>query len=73
MDWEKLYQAAVLEADWTKMDERIQAADLAITSRLFEFSQNHGGTVEENDRIAFALRALDTLRGDVARWRSKAV
>jgi hypothetical protein len=36
-EWEKLYQAAILETDWSKMQERIQATDLAIKGRLYKF------------------------------------
>ena len=46
--WNPLYTAAVLETDWSKMPERIRAAEAAITNRLHEFSLDHGGTPEEN-------------------------
>jgi hypothetical protein len=69
--WEQLYQAAVLETDWSKVDKDIQAAELAIKGRLREFSLDHGGTLEENQAIANAVKALGTLRDDVAEWRSR--
>lgn len=47
-NWEKLYQVAILETDWSRIEEHIQAADAAINQRLNEFSLNHGGTPEEN-------------------------
>jgi hypothetical protein len=33
-DWEKLYQAAIVETDWSKIEERIQAADSAISAHF---------------------------------------
>jgi hypothetical protein len=70
-DWEKLYQAAVLETDWSKIEERIDAADSAISARLSEFSLNHGGSPEENQRIQDALSGLSVLCREVIVWRSK--
>ena len=67
-EWEKLYQAAILETDWSKIEEHIQAADSAISARLHEFSVNHGGTPEENQRIKDALNGLTVLRREVAEW-----
>lgn len=46
--WMDAYKAAILETDWSKIEERIQLADSAIKARLHEFSLNHGGTSEEN-------------------------
>jgi len=70
-EWEKLYQDAILEADWSKIEERIHAADSAISARLHEFSVNHGGTPEENQRIKDALSGLSVLRREVAAWQLK--
>jgi hypothetical protein len=33
-DWEKLYQAAILETDWSRIEERIEAADFALDAPL---------------------------------------
>jgi hypothetical protein len=71
MNWTSLYQAAVLETDWTKLDERIQAADSAIKARLDEFSLNHGGTREENVALSDALNALAIFRREAADWKLK--
>jgi hypothetical protein len=30
-DWEKLYKEAIVETDWSKIEERIEAADFAIS------------------------------------------
>ena len=56
-EWEKLYQAAILETDRSKLEERIEAAEFAMHARLHQFSLNHGGTLEENRAIAEALNS----------------
>ena len=71
-EWKNLYRAAILETHWSKMHERIEPADLAIKGRLFEFSQDHGGTPEENQAIRDALSGLSVLRRELkARQESK--
>jgi hypothetical protein len=70
-DWEKLYKEAILETDWSKMENSIQAAESAISARLHEFSLDHGGTPEENQRLRDALSGLSVLRREVAAWKSK--
>ena len=67
-EWEKLYRDAILETDWSKIEDRIHATDSAISARLHEFSVNHGGTPEENQRIKDALSGLSVLRREVADW-----
>jgi hypothetical protein len=71
-EWEKLYQAAILETDWSKIEERIQVADSAISARLEGLATNHGGTPEEKQRIEDALSGLRALRREVVAWRSQA-
>ena len=66
--WHDVYKAAVLETDWTKMEERIQAAEAALHERKNEFDLNHGGTPEENQAIADALNGLNNLRKEVNAW-----
>lgn len=68
-DWKNLYQAAILETDWSRIEGRIQAADSAISARLHEFSVDHGGTPEENQAIKDALAGLTVLRREVASHR----
>jgi len=51
MKWESVCRAAILETDWSKIEERILAADFAIAERLHEFSLNHGGTPTESEWI----------------------
>jgi hypothetical protein len=74
MKWESFYQAAVLETDWSKLEERIEATDFAIAERLQEFSANHGGNPEENRQIQDALAGLIVRlwRGDRRLRRSSA-
>jgi hypothetical protein len=67
--WEKLYQAAVLETDWSRIEEHIQAAESAISHRLHELSLQNGGAPEENQAITNAVMALEALRNDVAAWK----
>jgi hypothetical protein len=69
--WVRLCYTAVVETDWSRIEEHIQAAESAISDRLHEFSLNHGGTPEENQTIANAVMALEALRNDVATWRLK--
>jgi hypothetical protein len=66
--WHEIYKAAVLETDWTKMEERIQAAEAALHERKNEFDLNHGGTPEENRAMADALNGLNNLRKEVSAW-----
>jgi chemotaxis regulatin CheY-phosphate phosphatase CheZ len=67
--WFESYSAAVLETDWSKIEDRIGAVEVEIKERLREFSLNHGGSPEENRAIVDALDRLKALRADVASWR----
>ena len=63
--WQKLYEAAVLETDFTKRRDRIFEARLAIQQRLTE------GLSRENDAtefaaIDYALAGLKTLESENA-------
>ena len=66
--WHEVYKTALLETDWSKMEERINAAEAALHARKHEFDLNHGGTPEENQAIEDALRALGVLQTDLATW-----
>jgi len=59
-DWLRLYKAAILETDWSKIEGHIQAAESGVKARLHDFSMNHGGTPEENRAIEHALNGLNT-------------
>ena len=62
--WQELYAIALLETDWSKIEEKIQVAENAIRVRLHD-----GGTPEENQAIEDALNGLNGLRKDVAAWQ----
>ena len=66
--WQASYQAAVLETDWTKMQERLQKAVSEIHNRRLALSQDHGGTAEEREALVDAMSSLQSLRKDVAVW-----
>jgi hypothetical protein len=66
--WHEVYKAAVLETDWSRMDERIRAAELAIEERKNELALDHGGSPEEVEAITESLKSLSTLRTDVTSW-----
>ena len=61
-DWERLYTAAVLESDRSKLKSRIDAAHAAIVHRLLEMDSDHGGSPAERIEIETAKAALDVLR-----------
>jgi hypothetical protein len=67
-EWHELYKAALLETDWSKMDERIRTAEAAIQARKREFDLNHGGTADESQAIMDAVRSLNVLRTEAAAW-----
>lgn len=69
--WQELYQAALLETDWSKIEERIQRAEADLRERKREFAMNHGGTPEENQAIEDAGRGLGVLRTEVAAWHQQ--
>ena len=66
--WIEPYKAALLETDWSKMQERIETAETVLRQRKHEFDLNHGGTPEENQAIADAMRGLAVLRSDLVKW-----
>jgi hypothetical protein len=58
-EWQKLYEAAVLEMDLGVLPSRVQAAKAAIRSRIVELRTSQ--PVEEDSRLNDALRILDGL------------
>jgi hypothetical protein len=50
-DWKKFYRDAILETDWSKIEEDIKVAENGIRARLHEFSMNQSGTPEENQAM----------------------
>jgi hypothetical protein len=67
--WQEVYKAALLETDWSKMEERIRAAEGALHGRKHEFDLDHGGTLQENQAVDDALQGLGVLRSEAVRWR----
>jgi hypothetical protein len=61
-DWEKLYRAAVLESDRSKLLQRVEDAEAAIFERSRSLSKSpaHGG--KEQEAITRALYILSLLR-----------
>jgi hypothetical protein len=66
--WRESYLAALLETDWTKMQERIQTAESEIHKRRLMLVQDYGGTSEEREALVNALSGLRVLRMDAASW-----
>jgi len=66
--WQESYQAALLETDWTKIQERIQTAESEIHKRRLMLVQDHGGTSEEREALVSALSGLRVLRMDAVSW-----
>jgi hypothetical protein len=60
--------AALLETDWTRMLEVVQAAESEIHKRRLELSKDHIGTQEEREAVVKALSGLRILRMDAAAW-----
>lgn len=69
--WQEVYKAALLETEWSKMEERIRTTETAIEDRKQELGQNGGGNPEENDAIAGAIRSLNVLRTEAASWSTR--
>jgi len=66
--WRDSYRAALLETDWTKIQERIQTAESEIHNRRLMLVQDHGGTSEEREALVSALSGLGVLRMDAVSW-----
>ncbi len=60
--WEELYEAAILETDRSKLNDRIDAALAALTARLNEINQGSNTTPEERGAIDEAQKGLQALR-----------
>jgi hypothetical protein len=69
--WQDSYKAALLETDWTKMVELVQAAESEIHKRRLELAHHHNGTQEEREAVVNALNGLMVLRIDAAAWRER--
>lgn len=61
-EWEKLYRAAVLESDRSKLAQRIEAAQAAILSRARRLAKTPASHEKEHEAISRALHILSLLR-----------
>ena len=61
-DWEKLYRAAVLESDRSKLLQRVVDAEAAIRERSRTLSKSPANHGKEQDAITRALHILSLLR-----------
>ncbi len=61
--WEKLYRAAILESDGSRLPHRIKDAEAAILKRSRSLSKPPGGHGREQEAITRALHILSLLRG----------
>jgi hypothetical protein len=64
-EWQRLYIDAVLETNRTRFLELLTAAQNAISVRLAELAQDHGGSPEENRAIEDAINGLAALRKEL--------
>jgi hypothetical protein len=71
--WYESYKAALLETDWTKMQERIGAAECQLHKRQRVLSEDRGGTLEERQAIADALNGTRCLRTEHAESQNRHV
>jgi hypothetical protein len=69
--WHVAYRAAILETDWSRMQKRLQVAESEIRKRQHVLSMDHGGTPEERQAIADALRGMESLRTEVTGWQDR--
>jgi len=61
-DWEKLYRAAVLGSDRSRLLERIEDAEAAILERSRSLSKAPGNNGKEQEAMTRALHILSLLR-----------
>ena len=72
-NWYDSYKAAILETDWTKLQERLQAAERTIRERQRVLSLDHRGTPEERQAIADALHGLAHLKTEATDWQKRQI
>jgi len=61
-DWEKLYRAAVLGSDRSRLLQRIEDGEAAILERSRSLSKAPGNNGKEQDAMTRALHILSLLR-----------
>jgi|HubBroStandDraft_6_1064221.scaffolds.fasta_scaffold121227_2 hypothetical protein len=62
--WQQLYEAAVLETDDDKLNDRILAARHAMAARLHELGTNGNSAHTEQHEIANVLTSLRVLENE---------
>ena len=68
--WRQLYEAAVLEPDPTKMQQRIAEAEKAIAKRALAVMRE-GADGAEREALANAMQALSDLKRDLTERRNR--
>ena len=63
-DWEKLYRAAIIESDRSKLLQRVEDADAAILERSRSLSKSPANSGKEQGAITRALHILSLLRAN---------
>ena len=63
--WEELHETAILETDDKKLPDCLQAAKVAIQSRLQEIQADRNSPPEELQAIVDALHGLKVLRTEL--------
>ena len=61
-NWQKLYRAAILEADPSKLSQQIAEAEKALIQRARELVQKTGDNIEEEQDLDDAMYALHAFR-----------
>jgi len=61
-DWEKLYRAAIVESDRSKLLQRVEDAEAAILERSRCLSKSSSNSGKEQEAITRALHILSLLR-----------
>jgi Skp family chaperone for outer membrane proteins len=61
-DWQRHYEAAILETECSRLRERIQVAQTAIEARRRELQSDHNEAAEEQHALEDALLGLAVLR-----------
>ena len=61
-DWEKLYRAAIIEPDRSKVLQRVEVAEAAIRERSRSLSRSPANSGKEQEAITKALHILSSLR-----------
>ena len=59
--WQKVYEAAITETKFEKLQILVREAKSAIDARLRELQMDHGGTPGEREAITDALVGLNVL------------